>query len=415
MGVKSIMIDETIEMEPSGRVLPIFRGEYDAGRTYENPDIVLYRNSSYVAKKTTVGNPPPVDALADDYWQMVAKGIIDADVSDATVALTYESEEREALQSGETSNTLLSKIKRWYSDFATVVFTGKYSDLIDAPGVVSKSSDGFAPQLPNETTTKKYLRQDGTWAIPPDTNTHAVSSVNNKTGAVTLSAADIKAVPASGKITKLNNISQITGIGFWAIAEIDNTYAASIGIDNNVGDFYAMVLSYNGNSTKFNFGTVILSSPRLAAYHYMIQVWEGVAFAQRVLNYSDVTRSAAVTVEGKKALDAVEKNAAIAGTLANQLQQVNSNLANINLLDVYYYFLDNAYDYINDFDNITHPIIFTHLEAPEDNNPAGSYWVIVLTLKRQQQAVQFCFSIGANVVKFRTRDGENVTNWQQII
>ena len=59
MGVKSIMANEAVEMEPSGRVLPIFRGEYDAGRTYENPDIVLYRNSSYVAKQVTVGNPPP--------------------------------------------------------------------------------------------------------------------------------------------------------------------------------------------------------------------------------------------------------------------------------------------------------------------------------------------------------------------
>ena len=38
-------------------------------------------------------------------------------------------------------------------------------------GVVSKSANGLAPQLPNETTTTKYLRQDGTWVVPPDTNT----------------------------------------------------------------------------------------------------------------------------------------------------------------------------------------------------------------------------------------------------
>ena len=34
--------------------------------------------------------------------------------------------------------------------------------------VVSKSADGLAPQLPNETSTTKYLRQDGTWAVPPN-------------------------------------------------------------------------------------------------------------------------------------------------------------------------------------------------------------------------------------------------------
>jgi hypothetical protein len=35
--------------------------------------------------------------------------------------------------------------------------------------VVSKSADGLAPQLPDETTTTKYLRQDATWATPPNT------------------------------------------------------------------------------------------------------------------------------------------------------------------------------------------------------------------------------------------------------
>lgn len=34
---------------------------------------------------------------------------------------------------------------------------------------VSKTANGLCPQLPNESTTTKYLRQDGTWAVPPDT------------------------------------------------------------------------------------------------------------------------------------------------------------------------------------------------------------------------------------------------------
>ena len=36
---------------------------------------------------------------------------------------------------------------------------------------VSKTSSGLCPQLPNETTTTKYLRQDGKWETPPDNNT----------------------------------------------------------------------------------------------------------------------------------------------------------------------------------------------------------------------------------------------------
>lgn len=46
------------------------------------------------------------------------------------------------------------------------------------------------------------------------------------------------------------------------------------------------------------------------------------------LNKTDVTRSTAVTVEGQKALDAVEKNAAVPGTMAYDLAQINSNLSN---------------------------------------------------------------------------------------
>lgn len=37
--------------------------------------------------------------------------------------------------------------------------------------VVSKTANGLAPQLPNETSTTKYLRQDGTWVAPPNDDT----------------------------------------------------------------------------------------------------------------------------------------------------------------------------------------------------------------------------------------------------
>ena len=41
------------------------------------------------------------------------------------------------------------------------------SDYIkNKPGVVSKQSTGFVPQLPNESTVTKFFRQDGSWAVP---------------------------------------------------------------------------------------------------------------------------------------------------------------------------------------------------------------------------------------------------------
>lgn len=46
--------------------------------------------------------------------------------------------------------------------------------------VVSKTANGLVPQLPNETTTTKYLRQDGTWQVPPDNDTdHMVYKSDN--------------------------------------------------------------------------------------------------------------------------------------------------------------------------------------------------------------------------------------------
>lgn len=104
------------EMEPSGRVLPLFRGDYVDDTVYENPDIVLYNNSSYVAKRTTIGNPPPTDALSDDNWQMVAKGIIDADISTSIVQFN-EAKSLENIESSETVETAFGKIKKALAEF----------------------------------------------------------------------------------------------------------------------------------------------------------------------------------------------------------------------------------------------------------------------------------------------------------
>lgn len=49
-------------------------------------------------------------------------------------------------------------------------------------GVVSKSANGLAPKLPDETATTKYLRQDGTWSIPPNDNTTYNDATQSKRG-----------------------------------------------------------------------------------------------------------------------------------------------------------------------------------------------------------------------------------------
>ena len=61
---------------------------------------------------------------------------------------------------------------------------------------VDKSSDGLCPKLPNETTTTKYLRQDGSWAVPPNTTYEVASTSSN-------------GLMSSSDKTKLTNLRRI--------------------------------------------------------------------------------------------------------------------------------------------------------------------------------------------------------------
>lgn len=45
---------------------------------------------------------------------------------------------------------------------------------------VTKSAAGLCPTLPNETTTTKYLRQDGTWVTPPNDNTWKAANASQE-------------------------------------------------------------------------------------------------------------------------------------------------------------------------------------------------------------------------------------------
>ena len=57
-------------MNDAGRIGFVTRGEYNNTETYDFLDVVYYGNSSYVAKKLTVGNTP---ADNNEYWQALAK------------------------------------------------------------------------------------------------------------------------------------------------------------------------------------------------------------------------------------------------------------------------------------------------------------------------------------------------------
>ncbi|PWM21013.1 MAG: hypothetical protein DBX97_02880 [Collinsella tanakaei] len=78
--------------------------------------------------------------------------------------------------------------------------------------VVSKMANGLAPKLPDETATTKYLRQDGTWAVPPNT-VYSVMSGATETAA---GKAGLVPAPAVGSEKRF-----LMGSGEWSLVTPD--------------------------------------------------------------------------------------------------------------------------------------------------------------------------------------------------
>lgn len=308
----------------AGRISPVFMGDYDNTTIYRRLDWVYYGGTSYICKKNNTTGIVPSDI---EKWQKIIELPTELDM------IFEEAATRENIASGDKLSVVLGKIKKWYSDLKKVAFTGKFEDLVEKPGVVTKTENGLVQKGDGQANKVWKTDANGNPGWRDDANTQAVTSVNNKTGAITLSAKDVRAVPANNRIEKLTDINEITSIGFWAIGAIDPNYATSIGIDNNTGDFYALVLSYNGNSTNiFNFGTVILSSPRISTYHYEIQVWEGVAQAIKTLNNKNIlntTEQISANTNNINLAGALALKAAIAD-YTNKISAINSNLVAVN-------------------------------------------------------------------------------------
>lgn len=76
-----------------------------------------------------------------------------------------------------------------------------YSDFVKSG---SGAKSGLVPAPSTTAGTTKYLREDGTWQTPPDTNTQTITGVKGnaetsyRTGNVNLTAANVQAVPISG-------------------------------------------------------------------------------------------------------------------------------------------------------------------------------------------------------------------------
>lgn len=138
---------------------------------------------------------------------------------------------------GDSIKVILGKIRKFFTDikaaYTNVSVSGRKITFTTAAGgtkeittqdttygVVSKTANGLAPKLPNETSTTKYLRQDGSWVTPPNT-TYGLATTS-----------------ANGLLRQLSgNTSQwMRGDGTWQTAQNNaSTTAAGYTLDARMG------------------------------------------------------------------------------------------------------------------------------------------------------------------------------------
>ena len=159
-------------------------------------------------------------------------------------------------------------------------------------GVVSKTANGLAPQLPNETTTTKYLRQDGLWVVPPNDNTHNTAylyagasngSANTATtnGNTYLIIKDGSSVSTRNKITGTGATSVSSDANGVITINSTNTWNAMTGATSSADGTVGYV---NAVPPKANYNTAYLRAdgtwqipPNTGDTHHTAYLYAGAA------------------------------------------------------------------------------------------------------------------------------------------
>lgn len=333
----------------AGRLGFDIKGFYDNTVTYDFLDVVYYNNSSYVAKKLTVGNEPNEN---NEYWQILARGLADAvtgvkgeketEYRSGKVNITAEDVGALPIDGGEMQGNLdIGKnIIKAGEGFNVGAFTSGHDFNIyndDGTGI-SFTGTSLIPRHQGD-NVEKLGSQSYPWGEVWAKNAmHASDFVAGEGGTSGRSLANlsISDLSTNNHIDVLTSFNQITSIGFWKINSIDGDYAQSIGIRavDNTGDFYAIVSNYNGDGVNhFVYGNLQLYSPRLGVNHFEIQVWSGTAAARYAITYDtmlNTTEQISANTESFYAAGALALKKAMADYNA-KINQINSNMAMVSV------------------------------------------------------------------------------------
>lgn len=358
--------------------------EYDQVETLKDEDVFLIdgeRGTKTIAAKNLANDIKKVSLgesteYTDDRFSKLDDAKLDKTGDASNVTSDIQSATiRTNLTTGEKLAVSLGKIKKFLSDLKTVAFTGSYADLTEKPTSMTanggnadtvnnhtvdtdvpedaKFTDtvydtfvksgteakvGLVPSPPTTAGTTKYLREDGTWAvpsssIPDDTVTGIKGNVETeyRTGKVNLTSENIGALPISGgKLTGQLQVGE--KVKLYTSSEGGNIQIISpddIGLRWELDAFKGDLrfICFNNDDTVKKIcqltkdGTLIANNATQSAAGLMSPKDK-----EKLDNLSIVNNN--TTTEAGYALDARQANPNVNGSLAKQISTLNSSLAN---------------------------------------------------------------------------------------
>lgn len=358
--------------------------EYDQVETLKDEDVFLIdgeRGTKTIAAKNLANDIKKVilgesTEYTDDRFSKLDDAKLDKTGDASNVTSDIQSATiRTNLTTGEKLAVSLGKIKKFLSDLKTVAFTGSYADLTEKPTSMTanggnadtvnnhtvdtdvpedaKFTDtvydtfvksgteakvGLVPSPPTTAGTTKYLREDGTWAvpsssIPDDTVTGIKGNVETeyRTGKVNLTSENIGALPISGgKLTGQLQVGE--KVKLYTSSEGGNIQIISpddIGLRWELDAFKGDLrfICFNNDDTVKKIcqltkdGTLIANNATQSAAGLMSPKDK-----EKLDNLSIVNNN--TTTEAGYALDARQANPNVNGSLAKQISTLNSSLAN---------------------------------------------------------------------------------------
>ena len=358
--------------------------EYDQVETLKDEDVFLIdgeRGTKTIAAKNLANDIKKVSLgesteYTDDRFSKLDDAKLDKTGDASNVTSDIQSATiRTNLTTGEKLAVSLGKIKKFLSDLKTVAFTGSYADLTEKPTSMTanggnadtvnnhtvdtdvpedaKFTDtvydtfvksgteakvGLVPSPPTTAGTTKYLREDGTWAvpsssIPDDTVTGIKGNVETeyRTGKVNLTSENIGALPISGgKLTGQLQVGE--KVKLYTSSEGGNIQIISpddIGLRWELDAFKGDLrfICFNNDDTVKKIcqltkdGTLIANNATQSAAGLMSPKDK-----EKLDNLSIVNNN--TTTEAGYALDARQANPNVNGSLAKQISTLNCCLAN---------------------------------------------------------------------------------------